>query len=590
MSDMTTPPPDERQQQIRIWQQNLNKSLDAHSDLLHSLRSSNYHLAMLQEPYMDFNNTSRATPNWHVVYPSRHNSPNETTRAVILVNAALSSCSWSQIPIPSTDVVGIQIHGDFGTIRFINVYNDCTHNRALDALHAYMRDPSTKACPAAPLRYVWQGDFNRHSPLWDEERNAHLFTHAATRLAQPLLGLLGQYGMKMLLAKDTPMLRAKATGNHTRPDNVFCSDDLFDAFISCQTAPAQRPVKTDHYPILSLLDIAPDIEDFTPRRTFRETDWDEFGTTLCEELSHVPEPEAYASAVELERAITQLDAAIDTAIDKHTPLSRPCPHAKRWWTMDLTKAKKAKQKLARLSYRKWADPTHPIHESYRLARNAYSLQIRKTKAEHWEEWLEGMDEASIWTASRMALGPAFDGGRCKVPTLRIRHPTTGTILREASDNATKSTWLFKEFFPKKPATSTVPPDCEYPDPAWRYQEVTEESIHRIIRKMQPYKATMSGTAPNCVYKYNSEVLVPRLAVIYRAIDSLGHYPERWKTTETVVLRKPGKADYTDPSAHRPIVLSAGHARTYNAIKTEQIVIMAEKRGLIPANHYGGRPG
>ena len=105
--------------------------------------------------------------------------------------------------------------------------------------------------------------------------------------------------------------------------------------------------------------------------------------------------------------------------------------------------------------------------------------------------------------------------------------------------------------------------------------------------MKPYKATMYGTTPKCVYKYNIEVLAPRLEVIYRAIDNLGHYPERWKMTETVVLRKPGKGDYTDPNTHRPIVLSAGHARVHNAAKTEQIVVMAEKRGLIPSNHFGG---
>jgi hypothetical protein len=161
-------------------------------------------------------------------------------------------------------MVGVQIHRDFGTIRFINVYNDCTHNRTLDVLCDYMSDPTMRDCPALPLRYVWQGDFNRHSPLWDEERNSHLFTPAATRLVQPLLNLLSQYGMKMLLPKDTPTLLAKASKNHTRPDNVFCSSDIFDAFISCNTAPAQRPGKTDHYPIISSLDIAPDLEDFCP--------------------------------------------------------------------------------------------------------------------------------------------------------------------------------------------------------------------------------------------------------------------------------------------------------------------------------------
>ena len=46
---------------------------------------------------------------------------------------------------------------------------------------------------------IWLGDFNRHHPLWDEERNAHLFTKAALMAAQTLLDLISKYDMQMTL-------------------------------------------------------------------------------------------------------------------------------------------------------------------------------------------------------------------------------------------------------------------------------------------------------------------------------------------------------------------------------------------------------
>jgi hypothetical protein len=98
---------------------------------------------------------------------------------------------------------------------------------------------------------------------------------------------------------------------------------------------------------------------------------------------------------ELEHAIHLLDGAIEGEIEKHMPLTRPCLHSKRWWTAQLSKAKKAKQKLAQQAYRKWSEPDHPVHEAFCIARNVYSLQICTTKAEHWQEWLEGLDEDSI---------------------------------------------------------------------------------------------------------------------------------------------------------------------------------------------------
>jgi ribonuclease HI len=402
--------------------------------------------------------------------------------------------------------------------------------------------------------------------------------------------MLGHYDMKMVLPKDIPMLIAKATGNHTRPDNVFCSAGLLDSFTACDTDPGQWPVKTDHYPIISILDITPAMGEDGLRRNFRGTDWEEFRKCLEGELDGVPAPETYLTVADLNQAILCLDQAIANAIEKYTLFARPCPHSKRWWTKELSKMKKAKDKLARQSYRKWAEPQHHVHKEARLARNAYALQIRKAKAEHWADWLEGLDGTNVWAASQLATGPATDGGQCKIPTLQLKHDRTGAILCEATANAEKSEWLFKEFFPKKPDVSTVPLDFAYPEPAWEYQPITEAVLHRVIKKMKPYKATRSSTTLNCVYKYNSDLLVPRLVVIFRALDNLRYYPPDWQITETIVLRKPGKTDYSDVNAHRPVVLLAGHARLCNGAKTEQIVIMSEMLGLLSKNHYGGRPG
>lgn len=166
------------------------------------------------------------------------------------------------------------IHGDFGTLRFINIYNDGTHGDTLDLLGRWLRDPANRVVPMAPLRYVWGGDFNRHHPLWDEERNAHLFTNANLNATQPFLNLLTRYHMKMALPKNIPTLRANGTGNYTRLDNIFCSDEFLDFFIVCDVDSARRPVKTDHFPIHCIIDIVPTVNVFSPRRMFRNTDWE----------------------------------------------------------------------------------------------------------------------------------------------------------------------------------------------------------------------------------------------------------------------------------------------------------------------------
>ena len=68
------------------------------------------------------------------------------------------------------------------------------------------------------------------------------------------------------------------------------------------------------------------------------------------------------------------------------------------------------------------------------------------------------------------------------------------------------------------------------------------------------------------------------------------YPNDWKLTETPVLQKPGKPDYTLAAAWRPIMLSNGMPRLLNRCKTEDLVLMCEKMGILPPNHFSGRPG
>ncbi|KAJ7083397.1 hypothetical protein B0H15DRAFT_784932, partial [Mycena belliarum] len=183
-------------------------------------------------------------------------------------------------------------------------------------------------------------------------------------------------------------------------------------------------------------------------------------------------------------------------------------------------------------------------------------------------------------------GAPTDGGRARIPDLRRK----GAAGRDevASTNALKSSWLVDEFYPKRGVGARDPdPDTVYPEPLWEDVPLTESVLHEVITKMKPWKATRSRSLPNCVYKFCAALIVPRLQRIYRALDIYRCEPLDWKITETIVGRKPGKPDYSKPGAHRPLILSHGHARVRNAGKCLVLTSHAERLGMLPVNHYGG---
>ena len=72
--------------------------------------------------------------------------------------------------------------------------------------------------------------------------------------------------------------------------------------------------------------------------------------------------------------------------------------------------------------------------------------------------------------------------------------------------------------------------------------------------MGPYKAPGADGITNIVFKQCTGLLVPHLGPIYSTMFMLKTYPKQWKVSNTVVLRKLSKPDYTLSNAHRPIAL------------------------------------
>jgi ribonuclease HI len=68
------------------------------------------------------------------------------------------------------------------------------------------------------------------------------------------------------------------------------------------------------------------------------------------------------------------------------------------------------------------------------------------------------------------------------------------------------------------------------------------------------------------------------------------HPRIWKVFITITLRKPGKPDYTIPKAYRPIALEETMAKVLESIFARRLASYAEREHMLPANHFGGRPG
>ena len=576
---------------LKIWQQNARKSLTVQLATLHSVEDK-YDIICIQEPYFDFQSLSRATGVWTSVYPTGFSRATEgpAPRALTLIHTRISTNCWVQVPVDSLDVVAVQFTNDEGALSVYNIYNDCLHSDTIRTLERHLdtRTRSRTGLSSANrvIGDIWLGDFNRHNPWWEDPSNSRLFTNRNLDEAQILIDLLSDHGMDLALPQYTPTI-VNSRGGNTRPDNVFISQDISDWIVKCEVL-TDRPPRADHFPIVTHLEFPTHKPIKVQAWNYRATDWDLFRRELAIVLASNPPIEQLYDATQIDSALQSLETAVLDTISKVIPKNNPTPYSKRWWTKELDAARIKSRRAAALSKQFIQFPLHSAHELARRARNDYNNLIDTSKRQHWDSWLESISPKSIWDAHKFTSNPASDGSKARIPTLRVRN-NDGTYT-DILDNHGKSKALHEVFFYQPPEDFGVDPDYHYGDPTIGFEEVSNEQIARVAKGLNPYKAPGLNSISNSVLTHCADLLTPYLGPIFRATFNVGYYPHNWKRYKTIVLRKPGKPDYSIPNAHRPIALLDVFAKLLSSCVKELWEYHLERLNLLPTTQYGGRRG
>lgn len=184
-------------------------------------------ICIIQEPYINFLHLTGTTPHWTVLYPTGHSKHPSKKRTITLISDKIS---------------------------IYNIYLDGNHSDTLAPMTESIHTRKRVSAHTETAHLMIAGDFNCHHPLWDKDRNHHLFTPLNLQKAQMILNLQSQLELMQVLPKGILTLVASNSGNHTRPDNVFISHTLIQRITTCTVLPECRPAKTDHIPILTTMD------------------------------------------------------------------------------------------------------------------------------------------------------------------------------------------------------------------------------------------------------------------------------------------------------------------------------------------------
>ncbi|KAG6979819.1 RNA-directed DNA polymerase from mobile element jockey [Fusarium oxysporum f. sp. conglutinans] len=123
---------------------------------------------------------------------------------------------------------------------------------------------------------------------------------------------------------------------------------------------------------------------------------------------------------------------------------------------------------------------------------------------------------------------------------------------------------------------------------WEAYRAARNGKEETIEEAAPLKAPGLDGITNKALQIACPWIKHHLTKIFNQSLTLGYYPEHFRQSTTVVLRKPGKDNYTMPKAYSPIALLNTTGRIMEAVIAKRLSYLAETHNLLPDTYMGGR--
>ena len=549
--------------------------------LINDPQSQDLDVLLIQEPSITTYRTHVNHSAWRLYRPAAQLDA-DRFRSLIYVNRRISTSSHRQISCDHPDIAAIKIWTANSQILLFSIYippvplftgDDASALPALTAIQSSIAAATQNEHRSTSI--IVSGDFNRHHPMWGGNRIAPRFIEDAS----DLIDFFQTHNLQGCLPRGTATYWAlnNPGQNSTIDQTVTDSPGLL---VKCHLY--HENYGSDHRATYSEWNLQPQTKLRTKaRKAYERADWSKIGEEVARQMSPWKEIKTRPT---LDRVVEKLTSATAQAVDRFTPDMRPTPYSKRWFTPDL----KVQQVEVNQLRRRWQAScaelgrdhasTTAAFEAMQQKRRAWTRTIEKTKASHWRQFLDEAGERKLWKAATY-MKPRETWG-C-TPTLRAGS-------EDIIQNEDKAKAFLDMFFPAMNTPESSVPASPLPGLPWH--PITELEVERSLRTAKGTTAPGEDNLPMLVWKKLWVHLKTFVVRIFTACVDLGHHPKQWRSAKIIVLRKPGKPDYSLPGAYRPISLLNTLGKLLEAVIARRLSYLAEKHGLLPNSQFGGRPG
>ncbi|KAG6452350.1 hypothetical protein O3G_MSEX007586 [Manduca sexta] len=449
----------------------------------------------------------------------------------------------------TTNIVVVRIRTSAWEVVAVSCYFE--PDRPVDKYLDHLRGICQKL---GSRRLLVGGDTNAKSLWWSRE---------VDRRGEEVSDWLDEAGLHVLNEGTMPTFFT-VRGDRaysSQVDITACSDDLLDKIQNWKVE--EDLTSSDHNTITFKIILGKKnqikIERTTRKYNTKKANWEEFRKSfknfIIAENINAKEIDKITDTEQLEKLIREYTKIVINISDKTIPeKNKNLKYTIPWWSKELDRSKS--EMMRRKRRIRWAAPVRKerVIRLYKEAKSKYEEDVKKAQTRSWKEFCGRQDKEGLWDGIYRVIG-----------RLTKRHEDQ-PLVRDGKflGQEESARFLADTFYPDDPdevdnedhrRTRELATHVngrvhgEIHDPPFTMRELTAALV-----TFNPKKAPGSDglTSDICAQAIS---LDPEsfLSLANKCLE-LAYFPKIWKEATVVVLRKPGREDYTVPKAHRPIGL------------------------------------
>ena len=434
--------------------------------------------------------------------------------------------------------------------------------------------------------WIVTGDFNAHSPFWDNGRNDVTNNRFIENIVDSGLVLLNDGRVTRL--PDNPSHRASAI-DLTLVSPKLAVDSIWDV--------ESDSLGSDHLPITLTINENPEVqteEDQIPKYNYDRADWETFQNLLLtcdfDSMNNSDINYVYKNFIE----------TVHWAAKKSIPVKRSLKTRKHkgnvWWNKACEEAVEKKK----TTYKKWIKKRSlSTHRDMNEAKLSCNKAIALAQKQYLEDFCckqihSSSDANNMWKkVSEMKNGYRLPSCPIKIPDTEFPAPKDkaehfANIFAKASQSRSLPDDVYKK---RKLLENTE----DYADPTsdnslFLNADISMEELKGAIKELGTKKTAvgLDGISYTLLNHLPDKWFVHFHSIILK-VWKTNMLPDIWKMSIVVPILKQGKPR-SEASSYRPISLTSHSGKILEKIVLNRLQYFCDKNKIIPVNQAGFQKG